>query len=656
MRLSTTRVELGVSALPRPKHLHDWLHKRLYFLKGNLRFVLCWPLAALLGITLAWSTFFHNLEREKIQIGNDALADVSIIARNHASHAKRTIDSIDQILLLIKLQWEASGGTLQLESLKSRGMFPDAMPFNVSIIGRDGIRRTTTFEPRKSAPYLNVYDGSYFLVHKKAAADFLVIGKPIIGRITGKEIIQYSRRLVDQNNQFDGVVLVSVETAYLNDDYDSITLGRNGILGTVGTDGQLRAARIGNAMQLAEPSFLTSALPLPSNEDSALATSTLVDGATSFLDRRNRYISWHPVAGYPVVAFAGIDEEEVLAPYWQRRHDSIVNALWTTLSILLFTLLSVGYSVRLVWRRHQLELARVAHRVASESGSEGFYLMQPIKDDAGAIIDFQITECNERGASFFQRHCNEMIGERLSVLYSATQLPAWRSMLLAAMKTGEQVAELTLSKGTKGTKGTMGRQRIVHVKARAAQGNIAVTLRDITHEKELIHSLERRTQEDMLTGLPNRAWAATFLPGAIGHAAARHSQLAVLFIDLDGFKTVNDTLGHAAGDEVLRMTAKRLLEAAGPHTHIARFGGDEFLVILENVEDKAAAAQLAQRLIDMFQTPFLIDGNEALIGTSIGIGLYPEDAGDAETLIRHADTAMYAVKMGNKHGHNHRTA
>lgn len=644
MPLSATPAPSPASTHYRSRQRRGWFFGRLGFLNGNLRFVLGWPVAALVGIVIAWSIFYHNLHIEKLQVINSAVANVSILARNHASHAKRTIDSIDQMLLLIKLQWESSNRSMQLETLKGRGLFASAVPMNVAIVGRDGMLLTNTFDTRLSVPFMYAGDRPYFLIHKKSDTDFLHIGRSTIGRITGKEVIQYSRRLVDRNNEFDGVVLLSVGTAFLNDDYDTITLGEHGILGTVGTDGQLRSVRVGNDMQPAEPRFLTSSLPLTLGDTDEMHSSSFVEGKNAFLDQRSRYVNSYPVEGYPVVAFAGMDEQEVMATYWQRRHASTVNAIWTTLAVMLSTLLSMAFSLRLVWRRHQLEIAKATHRMVSESGSEGFYLAQAVRNAAGIIVDFEVTDCNERGAVFFQRHCNEMLGERVSVLYGPAHFPACRDMFLAAIRTGEHVGELTLSKGT------LGRQRFVHVRAKAADGRLAITLRDITHEKELIRSLERRTQEDSLTGLPNRAWASSFLPDAIARAQARQGRLAVLFIDLDGFKAVNDTLGHAAGDDVLRLTAQRLRDAAGPKTHVVRFGGDEFLIILEAIDD-ATASQVSQRVIDAFTEVFVIAGNDIVIGTSIGISLYPDDAEDAETLIRLADTAMYAVKTEDKHGY-----
>jgi diguanylate cyclase (GGDEF)-like protein len=124
--------------------------------------------------------------------------------------------------------------------------------------------------------------------------------------------------------------------------------------------------------------------------------------------------------------------------------------------------------------------------------------------------------------------------------------------------------------------------------------------------------------------------------------------LAVLFIDLDGFKTVNDTMGHAAGDEVLRNAGRRLKEAIRPHDCVARLGGDEFVAILDNIMQKIDAAHVAERILHAFQSGFRISKGVHSVGASIGISVYPSDGDDANTLLHHADIAMYSVKTTGK--------
>ena len=160
--------------------------------------------------------------------------------------------------------------------------------------------------------------------------------------------------------------------------------------------------------------------------------------------------------------------------------------------------------------------------------------------------------------------------------------------------------------------------------------------------------LERRGNEDTLTGLPNRGWIRRQLPAMLERADQAGQKLAVLFVDLDGFKMVNDTFGHGAGDEVLQHVAKRLKVAVRPNDHVIRLGGDEFVVVLELLAQQEEAEHVAERILKAFQAPFTTSKGTAPVGTSIGISVYPCDAKDMEALYQHADLAMYEAKTSGK--------
>jgi len=135
------------------------------------------------------------------------------------------------------------------------------------------------------------------------------------------------------------------------------------------------------------------------------------------------------------------------------------------------------------------------------------------------------------------------------------------------------------------------------------------------------------------------------------HASRRSGHgLALLFVDLDGFKAVNDSHGHAAGDAVLCTVARRLSQLIRASDSAARIGGDEFLLILAELPEPAAAMQIAQRVVEMLAQPLDFHGQALQVGASVGIALYPEHGEDAETLRAAADAAMYAVKRSGKHG------
>ncbi len=157
--------------------------------------------------------------------------------------------------------------------------------------------------------------------------------------------------------------------------------------------------------------------------------------------------------------------------------------------------------------------------------------------------------------------------------------------------------------------------------------------------------LLRLTQIDTLTGLLNR----DVLRGRLAENAANRNPAALLILDLDGFKYVNDTLGHAAGDEMLRIVALRLRHAAREEDTAARLGGDEFALLLENTADPAAAMAVAQRLIGEIGQPVMLDGQPINIGVSVGVAVYPLHGGDAGPIFANADLALYQAKSEGRH-------
>ncbi|MUI14498.1 diguanylate cyclase [Massilia dura] len=166
--------------------------------------------------------------------------------------------------------------------------------------------------------------------------------------------------------------------------------------------------------------------------------------------------------------------------------------------------------------------------------------------------------------------------------------------------------------------------------------------RDITRDKESIRKLEKMATHDALTGLPNRAWVNGHVDRLLAQAGDR-VHTAVLFIDLNGFKAVNDAMGHAAGDALLQRVSKRLQRCMRPGDAVARLGGDEFVVVAK-CGDRGAASAIAQRLLDSLKAPFPINGMAIRIGAAIGISLAQPGTVSTGALFENADTAMYQAK------------
>jgi diguanylate cyclase (GGDEF)-like protein/PAS domain S-box-containing protein len=174
---------------------------------------------------------------------------------------------------------------------------------------------------------------------------------------------------------------------------------------------------------------------------------------------------------------------------------------------------------------------------------------------------------------------------------------------------------------------------------------------DITKVKESQDKLDHMAHHDPLTALPNRLLFHDRLQHALLRAGRDHQQLAILFIDLDRFKNVNDTLGHHVGDELLKQVASALAGRLRDGDTLARLGGDEFIVLLENVDGQFGAGFVAEKLMAMFEQPFMVSDYELFVTGSVGISLYPNDAEDLNMLIRNADVAMYQAKARGRNGY-----
>ena len=173
---------------------------------------------------------------------------------------------------------------------------------------------------------------------------------------------------------------------------------------------------------------------------------------------------------------------------------------------------------------------------------------------------------------------------------------------------------------------------------------------DITELKESQDKLDHLAHHDPLTALPNRLLFHDRLQHAMIRAAREDQQLAVLFIDLDRFKNVNDTLGHHVGDELLTQVAGALTACLREGDTLARLGGDEFIVLLEDA-GAVGAAHVAGKLMTLFEQPFTVSGYELFVTGSVGISLFPQDAADLNMLIRNADVAMYQAKARGRNGY-----
>jgi diguanylate cyclase (GGDEF)-like protein/PAS domain S-box-containing protein len=186
--------------------------------------------------------------------------------------------------------------------------------------------------------------------------------------------------------------------------------------------------------------------------------------------------------------------------------------------------------------------------------------------------------------------------------------------------------------------------------ARGRTVQFLAVMSDITPVKAVQERLDHLAHHDPLTGLPNRLHFMAALERLLAHADREKTNVALLFVDLDHFKAVNDSFGHAVGDQLLIEVGRRLLEAVRSEDLVARLGGDEFVVTVGNLHEREEAASIARKLLAQLQQPFQVDGQDLAPAASIGIALYPDDGRRPTDLLSAADDAMYEAKRRGRHG------
>jgi diguanylate cyclase (GGDEF)-like protein/PAS domain S-box-containing protein len=262
-------------------------------------------------------------------------------------------------------------------------------------------------------------------------------------------------------------------------------------------------------------------------------------------------------------------------------------------------------------------------------------------DGIGILDDrLEFTYVNDSLAKLFgYQRPNELLGRSLCDLYEPhEQVRFITSIVPLVHQRGRWRGEAT---GLRRDGGPFPQE--ISLTALGSDGIVCV-VRDITERTYAEEQIKHLAYHDALTNLPNRLLFKDRLTVALSHANREGSRLAVLFLDLDRFKVINDSLGHNIGDQLLQAVAVRVQTCVRESDTVARLGGDEFTVLLPNLHRSDDAAPIAQKIIEAIRYPFHIEGREFYSTTSIGISLFPEDGTDAETLIKNADTAMYQAK------------
>jgi len=590
------------------------------------------PLFALLPLAAIWFATFHFIANEREAAVNAARDAVREQVETYEAQVARNLTAIDQTLKVIKYAVEVDGPAGALPELRRQGLLPPGLVFAVAVADREG--RIVAANPEMPAheTYHEVARESWFAMQRSGGIAQPWVSETVGTLATGEAHLRFTRRIEDKAGHFAGVAIVEVDPAYFTSAYDRSREGDQGLLGLVGSDGMTRALRIGERLSWGQR-IDTDAI----DEDAVAPDVTVPDGVA-------RYASVRHLHGFPLSAMVGLADHEQMAEFEQHRANYLAGALGGSVLLVALVGLVSAWSWQLAKARRRERRAHETYAAASEASLDAIFVLRCVAGADGAVLDFTVEETNRPGELLTGYTRDLMRGRLLSALMPAYMENGIFEELAHVARHGG-VTEGEWQAVTPPAAGRWLQRQVVQV-----ENGVVATVRDITGRKLSEDRIRHLAHHDELTGLPNRTLIRDRLEQAVGDAQRSGGCLALAFVDLDGFKLVNDGLGHNAGDELLQVVAGRMQGCMRPGDTLGRLGGDEFVILLPEVSDSAQAlTPLLERIRDAVGEPVLVDGQAVQVGCSMGVVMYPRDGDDPKTLMMNADAAMYRAKDLGKH-------
>ncbi len=558
------------------------------------------------------------------------------IARALEDHARGVIDKIDTVLVTTRLRLNEPLPGESLETAKVNAVLAGYL----ALIGEAQSLRVADaggrfiYDASGQIPSVTIGDRDYFLRNKEEAKAGLVVSQAIFARITNNWVITLSRRLLGGDGGFAGLVQAAVRAEYFEAFYASLKFGSARTVTLI--DDQLRmVARYPAVPELLGQPIASSRLReiVERGEKEAIYTSH------SGVDGVERMYVVRRVGDYPLYILTGHATEEILGNWRQQ-------VMWSTASAALLAIVLAGWIF--VWLRTYAEARRLASGMTEAYETtvrRNRALLDSLPDPAWLTDPEQrLIAVNEA----FSRVCGQppesLLGRGVDAVWPQPMANVLLALDTKALDTQQQQR---LEGGYPMPNGRPGFYECISTPVLDEHhqlAGVAGVARDITQIREDQQRIQHLAEHDQLTDLPNRLQLSNRMAQALSRAVHDRVQIAVLFLDLDHFKDINDTLGHEVGDRLLQQVAQRLRTSLDVRDTISRQGGDEFAVLLQNFGSVSRVAFIAERLIVALAQPFQVDGHELVIAVSIGVCVYPEDGNDIGTLLRNADTAMYQAK------------
>jgi diguanylate cyclase (GGDEF)-like protein len=564
-------------------------------------------------LVMIWTSMAVIMWREHAHELEEARGMTTALSKAFAETTARIVSEIDETLLNVRTAYAEEGDNFDIERWATKQIRDDQLRVQIAMMDKTGDVMKSTLA-RSNKGRINIADRPHFKYQLDPTHDELYISDPVVGRGSKERTIQFSRKLVDREGNFNGVVVLSLSWDELSHFY-----------GTSGTyEGSVtiineRGVVIASGAKPGEDTPPVIALP-PATVPVVDESSAWSIEATSWNSSTKGLISYRTLRRYPLSIMITKTDKQIYTGFWHTvRSFVLVGSLASVIVVLLG-----GFWIS--QRRKAVETAH-ALSVTLAGVAQGIVMidfrgkLSVINQRARNLLRLTGSSPSAADVTHAIARLREFSDDGLAVLAEGAQ-PG--SHLVEAVRPDGEVIEIRTTQ--------------------LSDGGMVRTLTDITEQHASQSRIRFLAHHDILTGLPNRVLLAEKMTSALAHASSTGQSVMVMFIDLDGFKSVNDTLGHLLGDKLLMHVAEVISTTIGPHDFVARLGGDEFTVIRSEVHDAGAALQLAPLLIDRISIPAMIDGHEMRVSASIGVSVFPRDGVDYHVLFKNADIALYRAK------------
>lgn len=584
-------------------------------------------------LPLVWLFVAHERGR-LVQVARDeSNRNVRNLAHAFAEEVRSSIVTIDLSLSQLRLSWQRNPAQFGAIVSELNNHLQGRLQLKVTVVDADG---RLVFSSIAGAPeHIDLKDRDAVQAHLRGVPqDRLFISRPRHGQLSGEWELFFSRPILDSEGKLAGVIVAGVAPTYFSRFYNTIELGGAASIALVRDDG-IVVARSTRDLTVRDSGRLLTGYPY--SPDSGPGGNFQ---RTSRMDGVERYYGWRALADYGLLVTVGQSVADANARHVQQ--DEVLLYTGAAVSLLLvlagWAALAAGdhrrrgvASLAAAEARWKLALNAAGEGVWDYSFGSGLITLSP---SAQGIVDAESTLLPFDRTVFKEMAHAEDVPAVLHALDAHLDgtAPDYTSQYRTRLRNGNW--RWILARGQVAERDAAGRPL-----------RIVGTVADIDARKLQEEEIRHLAHHDILTGLPNRLLFGDRLRQALLAAQREGHKLAVIFFDLDKFKPVNDSYGHAVGDVLLQQAATRLRGTLRASDTLARLGGDEFIVLLPRVSDTDDARKVAEDILRELNRPFMTEGFTLHISASLGVAVYPDGALDADSLLRCADSAMYEAKL-----------